>query len=73
MKTLDRIKNHPKVDSISDERRNGDGLFVYLVKGYCRQDMDNGNHHVFGESVTEAYRKLSRIAKCECERCQEAS
>ncbi|MCH8860717.1 MAG: hypothetical protein IH843_06245 [Thaumarchaeota archaeon] len=34
MKTLQDIKNDFRVHSVSDERNNGDGYFVYLKGGF---------------------------------------
>ena len=38
MKTLKLIAENPSVDSISDQRSSGDGIWVYLNPGWLTSD-----------------------------------
>jgi hypothetical protein len=59
MKLLDRIRNHPAVESVSDEREwEGGVLFVYLADGW-----EWSEQRSFGcETVSEAW-SLTKAAR----------
>jgi hypothetical protein len=40
MKTLQDIKKHPAVYFVSDERKNGEGIWIYLRGDYWCDDME---------------------------------
>ena len=44
-RTYNDILNDPRVDSVSDERGYGDGIWVYLKKGYINQRLECGTIH----------------------------
>jgi len=43
-RTMNEIRNHPLVESISDERGNDDGIWIYLISGYI-SDLECGIIH----------------------------
>ena len=45
MKISQRILNLPHVESISDERKYGEGIFVYFKKGFVNPQMECGTVH----------------------------
>ena len=69
MKTLEQLRSDPRIDEISDERRIGNGWFVYL-KGYAMYP-GTGEAHCFAEdTLKEVQRTLKTCVRCECEECQ---
>lgn len=44
-KVTDAILAHPLVDSVSDERRLGDGYWIYLKTGWIAASMECGSIH----------------------------
>jgi hypothetical protein len=56
------------VDSIYDERRDGNGYFVYLKKGYC-EILTQGNHTLVGQTIKELVRDLKMVEQCKCCDC----
>ena len=44
-RTYNDILNDPRVDSVSDERGYGDGIWVYLKQGYINQRLECGTIH----------------------------
>lgn len=71
MKTIEKIKKHPAVVSISDERGSGDGFWVYLKSGWT---YDNpGEHSLHEDTPSQCLPMLSRLMKCDCsDECQKA-
>ena len=66
-RSIAEVKADPRVTDFSDERGNGDGVWIYLVAGY-----DNGDpqSHVISENtLTKALEAFRRIRKCVCADC----
>lgn len=57
------ILNHPAVESVSDERGSGDGYWVYLHPGWCKEPELNSIHE---ETPLECLRELRYIHPCRC-------
>ena len=55
-----------RIEEVSDERKFGDGIWLYLIKGWCR---DDGAHCVHEDTVKECKEELKYIQVCTCERC----
>lgn len=51
VRTKRDIINHPAVDSVSDERDNGDGWFIYLKEGWINYELECGIIHE--QTITE--------------------
>ena len=72
-KVIDKIRSHPLVESISDEREwerrppwaeyNGDGFWVYLEPGYINPM--SGTHCIHEETPSECFALLRGVAHCE--------
>ena len=74
-KIIERIRRHPLVTDIRDERDykrkppgrqdepNGDGFWVYLKRGYINA-MD-GVHCIHEDSPSECYAKLKCVEPCQ--------
>ena len=45
MRTWQEVIDHPLVQSVSDERAMGDGLWVYLIEGYWHPLMQCSTIH----------------------------
>jgi hypothetical protein len=61
MKTLKDIKKNKAVYCVSDERTNGDGLWVYLKREYWNPDMECRIIHE--QTTSEVIRRLGGIIK----------
>lgn len=55
------------VEEVSDERNMGNGIFCYLVKGWCG---DDGAHCVREDTVKECKKELRDIQRCNCVSCK---
>lgn len=67
-RSIAEVKADPRVADFSDERGNGDGIWIYLVAGY-----DNGSpetHAVSEDTVAEALEAFRGIRKCACADCE---
>lgn len=64
-KTLNDIRNHPLVDEVSDERSTGDGIWVYLVNGYCWGEV----HSLHEDTVKGLLAAWDDITRCICGCC----
>jgi hypothetical protein len=62
-----QLMAHSKVEEVSDERKLGDGIFCYLVKGWCR---DDGAHCVHENTIAECKAALRDVVPCQCDRCK---
>lgn len=60
-KVLDRIQADPRVESVSDERRNGDGCWVYLLPAYICPAMECGTIHEDSWTACERMLKTARL------------
>lgn len=64
-----KIRNHPLVGEISDERAYGDGVWVYFKHGYCdgevhpRHSAENCRHSIHEETYSACWKALRRVAK----------
>jgi hypothetical protein len=65
-----------RIRDISDERRAGDGYWVYLL-GYCRADDCAHGHHVQScvhnvheDTITKCVEQMQRIKACDCSDCK---
>lgn len=68
MATLNTIKKHPKVDEISDERNNGDGIWIYLKPGFINEEKEV--HCIHEHTIEECLEQLKNdIVECACEEC----
>lgn len=56
-----------QVEDFSDERNNGDGLWLYLKPGLCYDGEVHCVHEYTCRDVVEAF---SRVYECECKECQ---
>ena len=61
MKTLNNIKKHKAVESVSDERGIGDGVWIYLNDQYWNPDMECRIIHE--QTIPEIIQKLKGIIK----------
>lgn len=60
-----------KIDSISDERENDDGFWIYLKTPFCNREMEpHGGLHLIHESSPSACIPYLKAAdKCNCTNC----
>ena len=71
MKSLDKIRSDPRVDSVSDERSSADGIFVYLKPGYQTMNDPIGHEHAIHEdSIAEVVKQMKWIMECNCPDCK---
>ena len=64
MTTIERIKSHPAVQEISDERGSGDGFWAYLKPGL---HLDNpGEHSIHEDTPSKVLTKLRSVKPCPC-------
>ena len=67
--TLNDFREHPLVADVSDERGRGrdpgDGIWVYLVSGYCWGEV----HSLHEDTVTELRRAWQDVTPCVCAEC----
>ena len=61
MKTLNDIKKHKAVKFVSDERTNGDGIWIYLHGDYWNSEMDCRIIHE--QTLNEVIKKFDGIKK----------
>lgn len=50
------------IESVSDERDSGDGIWVYLAKGL--RDSDGETHCIHEETLRECVFQLERVVRC---------
>jgi hypothetical protein len=70
MKTaLEKLRTHPKVLDIDDERAIGNGIIVHLRYGWTNDPM--GGCHTFAEDTpTSALKYIRRaLSRCHCDQC----
>ena len=67
MKMRERILNDPKVLEISDERGNGDGIWVYFHYGW--RVCEDFVHQVHEDTWPECLRKVKSAVPCDCPDC----
>jgi hypothetical protein len=63
MKTLSDVKRHKAVKLVSDERKNGDGIFVYLKDGFSDFSFDNSQiiNIIHEQTIQEIINRLSGV------------
>ena len=74
-KLADKIRSHPRVESLEDERSYGNGWWVYLNKGFAYGHVGDatGEAHCFSEdTLSDMWRSLKMTGTCKCDECQEA-
>lgn len=60
-------KHMQKIEELFDDRKSGNGWFVYLKPGWKLN-----NEHCFSESTkSEVWRTMQDVETCDCEDCQE--
>lgn len=55
------------IESVSDERGNGDGYWVYLVTGWT--DPDGETHCIHEPSPAKCAREMKHVRKCKTPGC----
>jgi hypothetical protein len=61
-------RRDPRIDELRDERREGNGWFVYLKPGF---QMDGA--HCFGEDrLRDVWATMVRVKPCGCDECSTA-
>ncbi len=70
-RTMADLKRDPRVTDISDERGSEDGIWAYLVAGFCWAPE---THAVHEDTLAEVFRELASVKPCACADCvREAS
>lgn len=59
MTTLDRLRTHPRVETVDDERRSGNGMIVTLKRGWTF-DLVTDNRVSGEDTVTAALAAVRR-------------
>lgn len=57
----------PRIESVSDERSSGDGIWLYLKKGW-KSSQDT--HCVHEDTVKECREELENVMECSCIECR---
>lgn len=60
---LEKIKEHPLVESYSDERGDGEGFWIYLKEGYVSPSTDTGTIHE--DTISAAVTELKHVQTSE--------
>lgn len=60
-------KEFRKVRGVSDERKAGDGFFIFLKPGYS---FGAGTHEINDNTILGAIRKLKKTKHCNCQDCR---
>ncbi len=72
MKLADKIRNHPAVEELLDERMYDNGWWVYYKNGFrsCN-DPINPTHMDHETTLTELWKYVKNAKPCtdDCERC----
>lgn len=69
MASKKQILADQRVKEISDERENGDGIWVYLKKGFWNFELET--HCIHEQTIGGAYEALkSSVEACDCEQCK---
>ncbi len=64
----DWLKVDPRIEEVSDERKCGNGYFVYLKPGWAFGG--TGEAHCFTEDTIKDIRESMKAVKvCECDEC----
>jgi hypothetical protein len=66
MTVLERMKKDKRVQSVSDERSGGDGVWVYLKPGFKYFDV----HQIHEDTPSGCLRVLPFIDRCDCVECK---
>ena len=66
--SLNKIKELPFVDYISDERSGGDGIWVYLKKGFFNPHLET--HCIHEDLISKIQWQLKIIKECTCKECK---
>lgn len=62
------IKAGITLEEISDERRDGNPVFLYMgTNGTCRED---GAHCFTGYTASELIRDIATAQECQCDECR---
>lgn len=74
-KIVKKILKDARVSSVSDERRDGHGFWIYL-NGFCldsskTHDEGSCRHSIHKNSPTAAFKRLTDAIACDCSRCRE--
>lgn len=56
-----------RVESISDERAHGEGVWFYLKQGFCNGDL--GSHQIHEDTPKGARAKIKYVRVCTCDEC----
>ncbi len=67
-RTLADFRRHPLVEDVSDERASEDGIWIYLVPGWCREHGDPV-HSVHEDTVKDCSEYFRCIVECPCDEC----
>jgi hypothetical protein len=60
------LRKRHLIETISNERDSGDGIWVYLKPGWIADEV----HHVHEDTVRECLEALKEVRRCNCEECQ---
>lgn len=60
MRTIDRLRNHPRVKLVEDERAIGNGIIVTLRAGWHYDPLDYESRVRGDDTVTEALAAVRR-------------
>lgn len=69
-KAEDAVRRHALVDSVSDERQMGDGIWAYLKPGWRREQFDYV-HSVHEDTWVQVLKWLRTAYPCDCDDCIE--
>lgn len=68
---LERIKAHPHVEEVSDERNLDQGIWAYLKPGYHDgYDALAPTHQVHEDTPSAVLRQLRFVKVCDCDDCK---
>jgi hypothetical protein len=72
MKALDALAKRyaDRVDSVSDERGDDQGLWVYLKSGWHNSACDKHNHTIHEDTIKELTWQVKAASACDCEHCE---
>lgn len=66
--SVDRIRAHKLVESVSDERGCDQGIWAYLKPGWRFED----THIVHEDTITQVLARLKEAEPCACMDCRKA-
>lgn len=66
-KSLRKLFEDPRVCSIDDESANGDGYWIYYIRGWRNPDIDC--HFTHEWNVRDTLKSHKAVVPCHCDQC----